>query len=98
MHHQDYPYWYVRIEEEARDVARDPTRFPADPARLDRSTEVVVEAPAGSVLFFGSLLVHRSAANRSERPRRALLPSYQPAGRIRWHETPLHLDLVDRLP
>lgn len=96
-YHQDHPYWYARIEEQAREVApailflddadatngglrvlpgshrhgpaprdpQDPTRFPADPAKLDRSTEIVVETPAGSV---------------------------------RWHEAPLHLDLVDRLP
>lgn len=129
-HHQDYPYWYVRIEEQARDVAtailflddadaangglrvlpgshrrgpaprdpKDPTRFLADPSKLERSTEVAVAAPAGSVLFFGPLLVHRSEANRSERPRRALLPSYQPAGRVRWHEAPLHPGWVERLP
>lgn len=128
--HQDYPYWYVRIGEEASDVATallflddadaangtlrvlpgshqqgpvprdpdDPTGSLADPRKLDRSREVVVEAPAGSVLFFGSLLVHRSEANRSERPRRALLPSYQPAGRPRWHDTPLHPEWLARLP
>ncbi len=36
--------------------------------------------PAGSVVFFGSLLVHRSLPNRSDKDRRALLYSYQPAG------------------
>ncbi len=129
-YHQDFPYWYVRIEEDARDVAtavlflddadasngalrvlpgshrlgpaprdpEDPTRSLADPHKLDRSGEVVVEAPAGSVLFFGSLLVHRSEANRSTRPRRALLPSFQPAGRPRWHDTPLRPEWVERLP
>ncbi len=128
--HQDYPYWYVRVGEEAHDVAtalfflddadaengtlrvlpgthregpvprdpNDPTRSLTDPRKLDRSREVVVQAPAGSVLFFGSLLVHRSEANRSERPRRALLPSYQPAGRPRWHEAPLHPEWVEHLP
>jgi ectoine hydroxylase len=39
-----------------------------------------LEVPAGSVVFFGSLLVHQSAPNRSDRERRALLWSYQPAG------------------
>jgi ectoine hydroxylase-related dioxygenase (phytanoyl-CoA dioxygenase family) len=35
---------------------------------------------AGSVVMFGSFLVHRSEPNRSARQRRALLFSYQPHG------------------
>ena len=35
---------------------------------------------AGSVVMFGSFLVHESAPNRSELQRRAILFSYQPAG------------------
>jgi ectoine hydroxylase-related dioxygenase (phytanoyl-CoA dioxygenase family) len=42
---------------------------------------VPVEVPAGSVVMFGSYLVHHSAPNTSDLPRRALLFSYQPAGR-----------------
>lgn len=42
---------------------------------------VPVEVPRGSVILFGSLLVHQSAPNRSERERRAILYSYQPPGR-----------------
>ena len=34
-----------------------------------------------AMVFFGSLLVHRSLPNRSGRDRRVLLYSYQPAGR-----------------
>lgn len=129
-YHQDYPYWYMRIEEQAADVATamlflddadaangalrvlpgshqwgpvprdrgDPTRALADPAQLDTSREVVVEAPAGSVVFFGSLLVHRSSANESARDRRALLPSFQPAGRVRWHDAPYRPERIERLP
>lgn len=41
---------------------------------------IPVEAPAGSVVFFGAFLVHRSRINRSDKDRRALLYSYQPAG------------------
>ena len=63
----------------------DPTRALADPAQLDTSREVVVEAPAGSVVFFGSLLVHRSSANESARDRRALRAG-RPGGRVRWHD------------
>ena len=81
----------------ARDP-RDPSRSLADPTKLDTRDERVVEAPAGSLLFFGSLLVHRSLPNGSERERRALLMSFQPAGRIRWHEAPFHPEKVEELP
>jgi len=128
--HQDYPYWYVRVGADAREVAtaflflddadagngalrvlpgsqrggpaprnpKDPSRSLADPLRLDTSRETVVEAPAGSLLLFGSLLVHRSSPNQSERERRALLMSFQPAGRVRWHEAPFHPEKVEELP
>jgi len=39
-----------------------------------------VEAPAGSIIFFGAFVAHRSRANHSSRDRRALFYSYQPAG------------------
>jgi len=39
-----------------------------------------VEVAAGSIVMFGPYLVHQSAPNRSEKERRALLYSYQPAG------------------
>ena len=119
--HQDFPYWYVRVGDDAREVATailflddadagngalrvlprshhdgpaprdpdDPTKSLADPARIDASKEVVVEAHAGDVLLFGALLLHRSSANTSDRPRRALLPSYQPAGRVHWKDSEL---------
>lgn len=48
---------------------------------FDESELVAVEVPAGSLVLFGSLLVHRSLPNLSEHDRRALLYSYQPAGR-----------------
>jgi ectoine hydroxylase-related dioxygenase (phytanoyl-CoA dioxygenase family) len=51
-----------------------------DPARYDLTQLVAVEVPAGSVVFFGAFLVHRSMPNRSGADRRALLYSYQPAG------------------
>jgi hypothetical protein len=50
---------------------------PAEPGSL---TTVNVEVPAGSVVMFGSLLVHQSRPNRTDGDRRALLYSYQPAG------------------
>ena len=51
-----------------------------DTDSFDHDRLVAVEAPAGSVIFFGSMLVHRSLPNRSDADRRALLYSYQPAG------------------
>jgi ectoine hydroxylase-related dioxygenase (phytanoyl-CoA dioxygenase family) len=52
-----------------------------DTERFDDSRLVALEVPAGTVVFFGSLLVHRSLPNRSDADRRVLLYSYQPAGR-----------------
>ncbi len=51
-----------------------------DPAAVEGYTPVPLEVPAGSVVFFGALLVHKSDPNRSDKDRRALLYSYQPAG------------------
>ena len=76
----------------------EPTQFLADAARFDASGERLVEAPAGSLLFFGSLLLHRSTPNTSERPRRALLLSFQPAGRPRQEALPFRPHLVQELP
>jgi len=52
-----------------------------DKNQYDESKLVALEVPAGSVVYFGSLLVHASAPNRTAGDRRALLYSYQPAGR-----------------
>jgi hypothetical protein len=52
-----------------------------DEGAVDASQLIPLEVPAGSVVYFGSLLVHASGPNRTGRDRRALLYSYQPAGR-----------------
>jgi hypothetical protein len=52
-----------------------------DPDAFDESGLVALEVPAGSAVYFGSLLVHRSLPNSTDEDRRALLYSYQPAGR-----------------
>jgi ectoine hydroxylase len=128
--HQDYPYWYVAVDEAAADVATaivflddaaedngavrvvpgsqlggpvrrnpaDPTGYLTDPSAIDSSREVVVEVPAGSVLWFGAFLVHRSSPNTSGRHRRALLPSWQPAGRPRLHSVPYRPERAAELP
>jgi ectoine hydroxylase len=56
-------------------------KFEMKPDAIDPRELVALEVPAGSVVWFGSLLVHRSQPNRSGGDRRTLLYSYQPAGR-----------------
>ncbi len=51
-----------------------------DPDKMDTSAMIPVELPAGSAVFFGPKLIHRSAPNRSTTDRRALLYTYQRAG------------------
>jgi len=51
-----------------------------DERDFDLARLTPVEAKAGTVIFFGAFLVHRSLPNRSGVQRRALLYSYQPAG------------------
>jgi hypothetical protein len=51
-----------------------------DPAQFDCGRIMPLEVRAGSVVYFGAFLVHRSHPNRSDRDRRALLYSYQPKG------------------
>jgi ectoine hydroxylase len=58
-----------------------------DAAAYPGVESVALECPAGSVVMFGSYLVHHSEPNRSERERRALLFSYQPAGRAHMLES-----------
>ncbi|MEV0286520.1 phytanoyl-CoA dioxygenase family protein [Kribbella sp. NPDC050820] len=60
---------------------QDPTGLLVDPLVVDASRAVTVEAPAGSVLMFPGLMVHRSAPNRTASDRRSLLYCFQPAGR-----------------
>jgi ectoine hydroxylase-related dioxygenase (phytanoyl-CoA dioxygenase family) len=54
-----------------------------DPSAYPGREAVAVEVEAGSTVTFGSLLVHQSTPNTSGEGRRALLYSYQPAGRER---------------
>jgi ectoine hydroxylase len=72
--------------------------FLCDTAALDTLGEVTAEAPAGSILFFGSLLVHRSSPNNSGNHRRAILLSFQPADRPRLHDLPWRPERVHDLP
>ncbi len=51
-----------------------------DPTCFDVRREFAVEVPAGSAIFFAAHLVHGSEPNRSPRPRRAVVITYQPEG------------------
>jgi ectoine hydroxylase len=50
-----------------------------DPACFDEGAEWLAEVPAGSVIVFDSHIVHGSEPNFSERSRRAIVLTYQPA-------------------
>jgi hypothetical protein len=52
-----------------------------DPEHFDESLQVPAVAPAGSLVFFSPHTVHGSQPNRSDRPRRAMVLTYQPADR-----------------
>jgi hypothetical protein len=50
------------------------------PDHFDESQAVAAAVPAASLVFFSPHSVHGSLPNRSERPRRALVLTYQPGG------------------
>ena len=52
-----------------------------DPAHFDESQQVPAVVPAGSLVFFSPHTVHGSLPNCSDRPRRAMVLTYQPADR-----------------
>lgn len=54
--------------------------FFTHPDHFDESRQVPVTAPAGSLVFFSPHVVHGSLPNDSERPRRAIIVTYQPGG------------------
>ncbi len=50
-----------------------------DPNHFDESAEWLAEVPAGSVVIFDAHTVHGSEPNESDRARRAIVLTYQPA-------------------
>ena len=63
-----------------------------DAGAYPEAESVPIECEAGTVVMFGSYLVHHSEPNRSTRQRRSLLFSYQPAGRAHMIEALRKLD------
>jgi len=51
-----------------------------DPAHFNEEDEWLAELPAGSLVVFSAHTVHGSQPNRSDRARRAIVLTYQPAG------------------
>ncbi|QIP88340.1 phytanoyl-CoA dioxygenase family protein [Streptomyces sp. Tu 2975] len=76
----------------------EPTGLLVDTARTDVSGAVTVEAPAGSVLMFPGLIVHRSGPNTSTRDRRSLLLCFQPGGRPTLAQLPYRPERLAELP
>ncbi len=54
--------------------------FFTDPNCFNESDRVMMEVPAGSLVFFDPHSIHGSYPNHSDRPRRAIIMTYQPAG------------------
>jgi len=52
--------------------------FFTDPEHFDESQQVPLKVPAGSLAFFSPHVVHGSLPNVSDRPRRAMVLTYQP--------------------
>ena len=53
--------------------------FFTDPSCFDEKDQVLMEAPAGSLVFFVPHSIHGSEPNLSGNPRRAMVMTYQPA-------------------
>jgi len=66
-----------------------------DTDAYDLTRLVPLEVPAGTAVYFNSFLVHRSLPNLSDKDRRALLYSYQPAGNPHAREIPRPFKLTD---
>ncbi|WP_228980701.1 phytanoyl-CoA dioxygenase family protein [Streptomyces sp. DH12] len=76
----------------------EPTGLLVDAARTDVRGALTVEAPAGSVLMFPGLVVHRSGPNRTAGDRRSLLLCFQPAGRPELSRLPYRAERLADLP
>lgn len=59
-------------------------RLYTDMERFEGAAPVPIEVPAGSVIFFHAHVIHGSKSNRTDRSRRAMVITYQPAGNKCW--------------
>ena len=59
-------------------------RLYTDMERFSGAAPVPVEVPAGSAIFFHAHVIHGSKGNRTNRSRRAMVITYQPAGNKCW--------------
>ncbi len=62
------------------DDGRQLAGFYTHPDAFDEDAQVLIECPAGSVVFFDPHIVHGSGVNASGLPRRAMIITYQPSG------------------
>ena len=62
------------------DDGRQLAGFYTHPDAFDEDAQVLIECPAGSVVFFDPHIVHGSGVNASALPRRAMIITYQPSG------------------
>ena len=62
------------------DDGRQLAGFYTRPDAFDQNAQVLIECPAGSVVFFDPHIVHGSGANSSDLSRRAIIITYQPRG------------------
>jgi hypothetical protein len=63
---------------------------------LEDRRPVAVEGCAGTVLFFHADIVHGSQPNRTQKSRRAVYFTYQPAGLPRWHYSEARIPVAER--
>ena len=54
--------------------------FFTNPDCFNEQDQVLMECPAGSLVFFDPHAIHGSGPNQSDLPRRAMVMTYQPAG------------------
>ena len=62
------------------DDGRQLAGFYTHPDAFDEDAQVLIECPAGSVVFFDPHIVHGSGVNASGSPRRAIIITLQPCG------------------
>jgi ectoine hydroxylase-related dioxygenase (phytanoyl-CoA dioxygenase family) len=73
-------FWPGTNDDFIEHVPADAGGLEVPPERVDEDDAEVLEAPAGSLLLFDSVVWHDSSPNETDRPRRLMIYSYYPAG------------------